>query len=78
MMASDELSESYLAWREASGGVQAAYERWEQASLPNRETAFGGYLAALQREQHAARIYRQRIELLRELVGPGTVSSSSL
>jgi hypothetical protein len=71
--AADDLSDSYVAWRNASADVQAAYERWEGATFPRRDSAFGGYMAALQREHHAARIYRRHIELLRRVVGPGTV-----
>lgn len=68
--ATDALVDSYVAWRGASAGVQAAYERWEGSTFPSRDTAFGGYMAALQREHHAARIYGQRIARLRRLVGP--------
>jgi hypothetical protein len=71
--ATDALVDSYVAWREASAGVQAAYERWEGSTFPHRDTAFGDYMAALQREHHAARIYGERIELLRRVVGPATV-----
>ena len=69
--ATDALVESYVAWREASACVQRAYERWERSRFPSPDTAFGGYMAALQREHHAARIYGHRIARLRQVVGPG-------
>jgi hypothetical protein len=69
--ATDALVDSYVAWREASASVQTAYERWEESVFPSRDTAFGAYMAALQREHHTARIYGQRIARLRRVVGPG-------
>jgi hypothetical protein len=65
--ATDELLDSYLAWRGASTGVQAAYDRWEGSLRSERDVAFGGYLAALQLEHHAARVYQRRLEHVRAL-----------
>ena len=60
----DALVDSYSAWRAACTSVQAAYEAWERSTPSQREAAFGGYLAALQREQHAAHLYQGRLEHL--------------
>jgi hypothetical protein len=61
----DALVESYDAWREACSAVSAAYRDWEESPRSDRDAAFGGYLAALQQEQHTARLYQGRLELLR-------------
>ena len=60
----DTLVDNYSAWREACASVRAAYEAWEQSTPSQREAAFGGYLAALQQEQHTARLYQGRLEQL--------------
>jgi len=56
--------DSYHEWRGASSAVQAAYEGWVASGPADRDAAFGGYLAALQREFHAARVYQSRLERL--------------
>jgi hypothetical protein len=61
------MIESYDAWREACSNVERAYRHWESALASDRDAAFGGYLAALQQEQHTARLYQGRLELLREV-----------
>jgi hypothetical protein len=61
---SEPLAESYAAWRTASSDVEAAYQAWRQSFFSDRDAAFGGYLAALQQEQHTARLYQGRLELL--------------
>jgi hypothetical protein len=61
----DNLLRSYVAWREASSGVRAAYERWAGWDYADREVGYGGYLAALQQEAHAARVSERQIDLVR-------------
>jgi hypothetical protein len=53
----DELLESYVSWREACEDVRAAYERWGISKPPQRTLAFGRYRAALDREEHTARLH---------------------
>jgi hypothetical protein len=60
----DALAQSYEAWRSACAEVESAYQSWERSRPCERDTAFGGYLAALQQEQHRAQLYRNRLELL--------------
>ncbi|HTT31448.1 MAG TPA: hypothetical protein VMG37_23735 [Solirubrobacteraceae bacterium] len=59
----DAVMDGYVAWREASAGVETAYRRWRQAPLGERQLAFDRYFAALDREEDAASEYRRLVEL---------------
>ena len=59
----DAVMDGYVAWREASAAVEAAYHRWRHAPRDERQVAFDGYFAALDREEHAASEYRRLVEL---------------
>jgi hypothetical protein len=61
----DEFIESYVCWREACEDVRGAYERWTRCEPAERGLGFGGYRAALDREEHAARIHCSCTEQLR-------------
>jgi len=63
--ATDSLLDGYVAWREACADVSAAYERWIRSLRRDRSLAFAAYLAALEREEHASRVYERRIERVR-------------
>ena len=62
-LATDDFVESYVRWREACEDVWRAVERWGNSPARQRSRAFEGYRAALEREEHAARIYRSCSEL---------------
>jgi hypothetical protein len=53
----DELLESYVAWREACESAAATYARWGEAGA-ERRLAHDRYRAALQAEEDAAAGYR--------------------
>jgi hypothetical protein len=61
----DEFLDTWISWREACGDVRAAYRRWIQSDAEQRELAFAGYRAALDREDQAARVHSSRTERLR-------------
>jgi hypothetical protein len=61
----DEFLETWICWREACGDVRTAYLRWAQSDAEQRELAFAGYRAALDREDQAARVYSIWTERLR-------------
>jgi hypothetical protein len=63
----DECLESYVSWREACEDVRAAYEYWDACRPPQRAIAFGGYRAALDREEDAARVHSYLAARLRHL-----------
>ena len=59
---------SYASWREASDGVAGAYRSWAAAPRDERWLAHAAYLAALEREEHAAFAYQRLVEKLRGAV----------
>ena len=52
-----ECFDSYVRWREASAEVRLAYERAETADRLDTGLAFAAFLAALDQEEHAARLH---------------------
>jgi hypothetical protein len=58
----DGLLEGYVAWREASEEVWVAYRGWVRSERRDRQLAHAAYVAALDREQHAACFYERLIE----------------
>jgi hypothetical protein len=65
----DALLERYVAWREECETVWLAYQRWVDADRHERWLAHAGYLAALDREERAARSYADHIEHVK-LISP--------
>jgi hypothetical protein len=58
----DTQMDSYLHWRDESRAVAESYRKWRSASRLGRDGAFDEYLAALDREEHAACGYRRVVE----------------
>ena len=58
----DLLAEVYLTWRTESSAVTESYRSWNRADRDKRPRAYAQYLAALDREEHAAAAYRHLIE----------------
>jgi hypothetical protein len=58
----DEFVDGYLCWREESAAVEDAYERWRGVTQRDRTVAFAAYRAALDREEHAARVFHDCAE----------------
>jgi hypothetical protein len=58
----DALMDMYVMWREACAAVDVAYRRWSRAQPAERALAFDEYVAALNREERAAREYRVMVE----------------
>jgi hypothetical protein len=59
----DAEMESYLKWRAQSRRVAESYRHWKSAPSSERAFSFTRYLAALDREELAAREYRRVLEL---------------
>jgi hypothetical protein len=58
----DALMDSHLHWRDECRAVAESYRNWRFAPGPRRDGAFAEYLAALDREEHAACGYRRAVE----------------
>jgi hypothetical protein len=58
----DEFVDGYLCWREESAAVENAYEQWRGSTRRDRSVAFAAYQAAVDREEHAARVFRNCAE----------------
>jgi hypothetical protein len=61
----DQFVESYLRWREACEEVRSAYDLWRKCTPSHRTVGFKTYLAALDREELAARVHSHRAKELR-------------
>lgn len=66
----DASMDSYLNWREESRAVEESYRRWTVAAGGEHANAFERYLAALDREEHAAGGYKRVVEHARHAAGP--------
>ena len=58
----DALLELYLSWRAECHAVWQAYQSWTDSDCSQRAFAYAGYVAALDREEHAAHAYAHQIE----------------
>jgi hypothetical protein len=61
----DRFIESYVRWREACEDVGSAYEGWAGCETAERDLGFESYLAALDREEHAAGVHSDWAQRLR-------------
>ena len=64
----DGAVDAYVAWREESAAVWAAYERWRCAPAADAPIAFSAYCAAVDREERASHVYA---ELMTRAAAPG-------
>jgi hypothetical protein len=55
----EEFVQSYGRWREESTAVRLSYDRWRDAEPDVEPSAFSAYVAALDREERAADVYRE-------------------
>jgi hypothetical protein len=53
----DDFQASYAHWLAACAHVRASYDRWQACTPGQRSLGFLGYRAALDREEHAARVH---------------------
>jgi hypothetical protein len=60
----DEITNRYLEWREQCIALRKAYEGWSVQSGDDRRLAFEAYKAALDMEEHASRVYEDRVSRL--------------
>jgi hypothetical protein len=60
----DDAFDAYLEWRDESAAVWHAYKRGNGAPAREARRKFWAYRAALEREEHAARVYRRFVSRL--------------
>ena len=72
------LEAGYASWRQASDRVAEAYRSWTATPRGERFLAHAGYLAALEREEDAARAYQKLVEQLRGAGGRGSHGKPAL
>ncbi len=65
----DELMDLYISWREECDAVAASYENWSASERRDNQLAFSAYIAAMDREEHAAATYRGAVERIAEARG---------
>jgi hypothetical protein len=65
----DELLEGYVSWREECDAVRLAYRRLADSRPSERRLTYAGYLAALDREEHAARVYADHVDRVKRISG---------
>lgn len=63
----DELLERYVSWREECNTVENSYDGWVAADRDEGPLAYAAYLAALDREEHAARRYAHHLEHVKRI-----------
>ncbi len=69
----DAALDAYIAWREETAAVEAAYRKWLGAAREERALAFAAYSAALDREEYAAAEYQCLIERAESHVSVGEI-----
>jgi hypothetical protein len=67
----DDAVVAYVAWREESATVWAAYGHWSSAAAEEAIRAHAAYKAALDREETAAHVYARLVEQVSELLETG-------
>jgi hypothetical protein len=60
----DELVHCYVSWREECLAVRLAHERWAESTGAEGRLTYAAYVAALDREERAARTYADHVERL--------------
>lgn len=58
----DAVFDGYATWRERSAAVELAYRDWSRAGAEDRERTYALYIGALDREEHAAAMYRALVK----------------
>jgi hypothetical protein len=59
----DAAHDAYADWVAESLCVERHYARWRDAARPERALAFAGYAASLEREERAAQVYADMVQL---------------
>ena len=71
----DRAFQHYLDWRDETSTLERAYDRWVRAPLEERASAFAAYMAALDREEHAAVRYEAAMSEAERLLSGGAAAA---
>jgi hypothetical protein len=63
----DALLDVYVCWRAACRAVRRTYQLWAGSERGQADLAYADYVAALDREEQAARAYAHQIERVRRV-----------
>jgi hypothetical protein len=58
----DVIIETYVSWREECAAVERTYAEWSRSARGERRLAHAVHVAALDREECAARTHREAVE----------------
>jgi hypothetical protein len=72
----DKLIDAYVSWREACLQVSDAHSSWVSETGLSATSAFGRYMAALDREERAAEVYAGLVRRAGQLGRAGQLVSS--
>jgi hypothetical protein len=72
----DRAFQHYLEWRDETSTLEHAYETWVKAARPERPFAFAAYMAALDREEHAAGLYEAAMREAERLLASGAQAAA--
>ncbi len=64
----DDTMLAYVEWREECAALRTCERHWRGGTAKQAVCAHTGYLAALEREEAAARVYAERLELLGDVL----------
>jgi hypothetical protein len=70
----DKAIEAYVDWREACIWLNDAYLVWSRQRGSNADVTFGGYTAALDREERTAARYARALNWVSDVVGRADAS----
>lgn len=71
----DRAFQHYLDWRDEISTLERAYDRWVRAPRGERAFAYAGYMAALDREEHAAVCYEAAMSEAERLLSGGAAAA---
>jgi hypothetical protein len=71
----DRAFKHYLDWRDETSSLERAYDRWVRAPREERAFAYAGYMAALDREEHAAARYEEAMSKAERLLSGGAAAA---
>jgi hypothetical protein len=73
----DQVFECYLSWIEECDAVRLAYQRWVESAQAEGRLGYAGYVAALDREERAARVYADHMARFRWITDQSEIAPTA-